>query len=195
MAKICMECGQKAGWLSVNYAGLNLKQGGAHIFPDRISEVILPGDKQKDFLCADCANKRRMTCSVHGEIKGNLFGGNVPKCPGCAQEQAEQERAAEARRQAEIENVKTSTTAAIGGFAITDTKSFVMAEYEDKLPKCPKADAVDQAIRRLKEKAQAKGANAVINLKIATTEGAPAPDGTPIKVVVEGEAVVVVKTP
>lgn len=83
MAEKCMECRKKKGWIAYNYAGMNLRKAGEHTYPSRISEIILPGDPAKDFLCADCANKRKVVCSVHGTLIHGLDGGSVLTCSMC----------------------------------------------------------------------------------------------------------------
>ncbi len=83
----CMECGKNKGFMSVNYAGFSVKAQNYHPFPERIQDLILPGDKSKDYLCVDCANKRQIECSVHGVITTDKFGfGLAPTCSQCKEE-------------------------------------------------------------------------------------------------------------
>jgi len=90
VAKNCMECGKKKSWTAHNYAGMNLRNATLeHAYPDRIKEIILPGNSVKDFLCADCANKRKVTCSVHGVVGEKLWAGGIPTCSQCKLEKDE----------------------------------------------------------------------------------------------------------
>lgn len=75
MAKKCFECGKRKRFLSYNYAGFSgkgLPEGGS-----------LPGDKKRDYLCVDCANKRETTCDKHGKVVGRIGGGFIPDCKEC----------------------------------------------------------------------------------------------------------------
>lgn len=90
MARTCLECGRKEGWFAYNYAGVNLRKAVDHPYPDRIEEIILAGDSGKDFLCADCANKRKVTCSVHGAVGRKLSTGLIPLCTVCMREWEEE---------------------------------------------------------------------------------------------------------
>ena len=82
--KICMECQKKEGRTDFNYAGFDIKKNRSHFFPGRIKDLILPGNKSREFLCANCANKIRVECRVHGIIHDDNFAlGKPPKCKKC----------------------------------------------------------------------------------------------------------------
>lgn len=100
MAKKCLECGKKKGFFAYNYAGFNVKGSAAHPFQYRIESLVLPGDKRKEFLCVECANKRKVTCKTHGAIHGRIEFGTVPTCQRCSQEQKAKQKEAEFRRTA-----------------------------------------------------------------------------------------------
>ena len=86
MAKTCIECGKRKWFFAMNYAGLNVRDGAPHAFPSRISDITLPGLKDEDFLCAQCANKRRVVCDVHGTIEEDFCSGRPPTCWACSEE-------------------------------------------------------------------------------------------------------------
>jgi hypothetical protein len=78
-----MECGKASALNLFNYAGLDVQKDGNHAFPHRIKKLILPGNRDNQFFCADCANKRTVQCSVHGQIKNSKF--EMSKIPNCIQ--------------------------------------------------------------------------------------------------------------
>ena len=86
MSKICLECGKKKGIFAYNYAGFDVRRVGSHPIVDRIEPLVLPGTKSKDFLCVDCANKRKVVCGKHGEIQGRIEHGAVPVCQKCTKD-------------------------------------------------------------------------------------------------------------
>ncbi|MDD2272429.1 MAG: TerB family tellurite resistance protein [Desulfuromonadaceae bacterium] len=87
MAKnICIECGTKRKLFSFNYAGFDIRGGDFHSFPERIQASAFPGNKDDDFLCADCANKQEVTCSVHGRLDDYFALGVPPRCFKCKAE-------------------------------------------------------------------------------------------------------------
>lgn len=91
MKKECIECGKAKTFLSLNYAGFDVLKEGKNIYPfvDRIQNIVLPGNRQNDFLCVDCANKRKVKCLKHGEIEGDIFSfGMPPKCKKCDKEKS-----------------------------------------------------------------------------------------------------------
>lgn len=89
----CLECGKKKGFLSLNYAGHDVQAYSKHPFPERVKELILPGDATKDFLCEDCANKRNAECASHGPLKAEKFiGGLPPICTKCKDEHKSMKR-------------------------------------------------------------------------------------------------------
>lgn len=106
MVSHCMECGKKKGFMSVNYAGFNIKDNKyIHAFPERIKDLILPGNKNQDFLCADCASKRQVECSVHGIVSNGKFAlGIPPTCKQCTEEK-------QIQRKQEQEMLATTKTA------------------------------------------------------------------------------------
>ena len=87
MAKHCIECGKKKGFFAYNYAGFNVKRYGSHPIEDRVEPLVLPGGKNKDFLCVDCANKRKIVCKKHGQLQGRIENGAAPTCQKCATEE------------------------------------------------------------------------------------------------------------
>jgi len=109
MDNLCIECGKKKGFMSVNYAGFNIKSNKyVYPFPERIKDLILPGDKSKDFLCADCASKRTIECSVHGMITDGKFAvGVAPACKQCKEEKLNEVKQSEGTLTAkEIPNIE-----------------------------------------------------------------------------------------
>jgi len=89
----CLECGKKKGFWSINYAGHDVRAYSKHPFPERIKELVLPGDKTKDFLCEHCANKREAECTTHGQLKNEKFiGGLPPICTKCKDEHKSMKR-------------------------------------------------------------------------------------------------------
>ena len=87
MAKKCLECGRKRSFFEYNYAGFDVKAAGSHRFPDRIESLVLPGDRKKDFLCAQCANKHKLVCKIHGEVGGRIESRRAPRCWKCSDEE------------------------------------------------------------------------------------------------------------
>jgi protein-arginine kinase activator protein McsA len=73
MAKKCLECGKKKKVFAYNYAGFIVNES-----------LVLPGNKKKDFLCVECANKPKVTCVTHGPIHGRIEFGIVPTCQKCS---------------------------------------------------------------------------------------------------------------
>lgn len=90
----CLECGKRQVFFRKNYAGFDVRQAirnsNTFGFPDRYNHLILPGNPQKDFLCVTCANKRTVTCSVHGRISDKFSVGHPPLCLECQHEDKEQ---------------------------------------------------------------------------------------------------------
>jgi len=79
-----MECGEASALNIFNYAGLDVQKDGNHAFPYRIKSLVLPGNSNNQFLCADCANKRTVECSFHRKISYSDFEmGNIPTCAQC----------------------------------------------------------------------------------------------------------------
>lgn len=99
MANRCVECGKKRGIFTFNYAGFNMDEN-KFAFKERIEPLILPGNPIEDFLCAKCANKRKVICKVHGICEGTFFLGNHPICIKCAEEQGKKEE----ERKIEMQN-------------------------------------------------------------------------------------------
>jgi len=87
MVKKCTECGKKKGFFTRNYAGFDVGLTASHPIANRIEPLVLPGVKQKDFLCVDCANERKVVCSKHGEVQGRIEYGATPTCQKCAKEE------------------------------------------------------------------------------------------------------------
>ena len=85
----CIFCSKKKKILSFNYAGFDIRNKNFQPFPSRIVQEKLPGDKNHDFLCADCANDIPITCCVHGLINGKFLLGTPPLCSSCQQEKSE----------------------------------------------------------------------------------------------------------
>lgn len=83
MARNCLECGKKKGIFSHNYAGFDVRQAGSHPFVDWIEPLILPGSKDKEYLCVECANKRTVSCRHHGKLKSRIKHGLAPSCQIC----------------------------------------------------------------------------------------------------------------
>ncbi len=80
MGKRCIECGKNKRFFAYNYAGFQIGSvSGGHI-----KKIVLPGNKQEDFLCVDCANKRKLVCKKHGEVRGRIRFGHIPTCKECA---------------------------------------------------------------------------------------------------------------
>lgn len=94
----CFECGKKRKIFAYNYAEFQVKRHG------QIEPLVLPGVKQRDFLCVDCANKRQVVCKKHGEVEGRIEYGAAPACQECSKEsearRAAMEKEAELRRTA-----------------------------------------------------------------------------------------------
>lgn len=82
----CIECGTKKKLFSFNYAGFDIRGGDFHSFPERIQAGAFPGSKDDHFLCADCANKREVSCSVHGRLDDYFALGVPPRCAKCKEE-------------------------------------------------------------------------------------------------------------
>jgi hypothetical protein len=82
---LCVRCKKEKGWTAYNYAGYVLDRGTESFpFPTRINPTILPGEKDKDFLCSECAGMTPILCKVHGNINYSDFGfGKQPRCKGC----------------------------------------------------------------------------------------------------------------
>ena len=66
MAKKCIECGKKKGIFAYNYVGFVVQRDR------KIEPHVLPGDRYRDFLCVECANKIKFVCKKHGEVKGRI---------------------------------------------------------------------------------------------------------------------------
>lgn len=116
MAKKCLKCSKEEGFFDVNYAGFDIN---AHVpsdaYPERMKGGVLPGSKDKDFLCSDCAStKFIIECTVHGVIEGSEFSGGIsPACPKCRQEykeakKFERERSIEEKKSQEAEKKAVS---------------------------------------------------------------------------------------
>ncbi len=89
MAKQCKYCGKRKGWTEYNYAGFDVKKKGTHDYPERIKELVLPGNKKTDFICGDCANKEfTVECLEHGPINNIFMMGLPPTCTKCKNEKA-----------------------------------------------------------------------------------------------------------
>ncbi|MCX5886397.1 MAG: hypothetical protein NT096_10895 [Proteobacteria bacterium] len=97
MAKKCIECGKRKGLFAVNYAGFDVRIKGAHPYPERVTHLVLPGDKKSDFLCVNCANKRQVVCTSHGNIPGRINKGVAPKCEKCSKEKQSKQSQEEIR--------------------------------------------------------------------------------------------------
>lgn len=80
-SKNCIECGKSQTLFAVTYAGIDTK--AKQHFPEHFNDLVLPGDSGRDFLCVDCANKRKPECVVHGKVAGTFGYGLVPKCESC----------------------------------------------------------------------------------------------------------------
>ena len=94
MAKLCTYCGKKKGLFESNYAGLDVRKKDVHPYPDRIKELVLPGNKKTDFICSSCASKEfTVECSQHGPIGSTFVMGLPPTCPKCKKEKADVEKA------------------------------------------------------------------------------------------------------
>lgn len=84
---ICIKCKKSKGLTDYNYAGFNAKKSGTYPFPARIKDIVLPGDRRKEFLCDSCANLSKIECKVHGTITDDSFGfGKPPRCKKCDEE-------------------------------------------------------------------------------------------------------------
>ncbi len=81
----CLACNKAKKITDFNYAEFDIKREGHHAFPERIDNIILPGDKDKgEFLCASCASKVEVKCKVHGAITDDCFSyGKPPRCKKC----------------------------------------------------------------------------------------------------------------
>ena len=99
----CLECGKKKRLLSKNYAGHDVQAHSKHPFPERVKELILPGDSTTDFLCEDCANNRSSECTSHGPLKEEKFNGGLPPiCSGCRDENKTMKREAKKIKKDEV---------------------------------------------------------------------------------------------
>jgi hypothetical protein len=94
MAKLCTHCGKKKGFIEKNYAGFDVRKKGDHPFPERIKELVLPGNRKTDFFCGACASKEFIVeCEQHGPISGGFAMGLPPTCAQCKKERADIEKA------------------------------------------------------------------------------------------------------
>ena len=71
--------------ISPNYAGMVIRKAAYHTFPDRITDLKLPGCKE-DYLCEECANRYNVRCNVHGTIPDRFKKGVAPSCIKCVKE-------------------------------------------------------------------------------------------------------------
>lgn len=89
MTKKCIECEKKCGFFSKhNYAGLDVRKivedSLVHFFsPKQFHELKLPGNPTTDFLCASCASRRTVSCTIHGDVQSKSSGGLPPICHAC----------------------------------------------------------------------------------------------------------------
>lgn len=192
----CIECGKGKGLFGHNYAGLDVKNFPLHPYPDRIQQIIMPGNNENAFLCADCANKRKVVCNTHGVINDEFSWGIVPTCSKCKEEKSieetrlaeEQERKRiqeELARKEKIEAVITTQSDSPPGLSILEHLSIVTASSTVTISDDSSRDKChDKALFLLKEKALEKGANAIVGIETNTSEeefyefvGGPA--GTP----------------
>ncbi|MEE9612798.1 MAG: hypothetical protein V3W19_16210 [Desulfatiglandales bacterium] len=91
--KKCTYCGKGKGWFESNYAGLDIKKKDTHPYPERIKDLVIPGDKKKDFICGDCVNKNfKVECLQHGPIEYEFVLGLPPVCNPCKSEKVEMEK-------------------------------------------------------------------------------------------------------
>ena len=84
--KLCMECNCEKGLIAYNYAGFRVREDGDHPFPSRIDMLTLPGDSNQNYLCEECASKREIKCTAHGNVAGKFSGGKPPRCKKCDKE-------------------------------------------------------------------------------------------------------------
>jgi len=125
----CIDCGIKRKLFSFNYAGFDIRGGDFHLFPERIQAGAFPGSKEEDFLCADCANKREVTCSAHGRIDDYFALGVPPRCVKCKEEVSSNSKDAKvqsfwARQYPDAENdIRLKTFYTRGGLACSLMKS------------------------------------------------------------------------
>ena len=105
--KFCIQCGQKKGLMKYNYAGFVVQENDIHPYPERIMEIVLPGNKDEDFLCADCANRIKVYCSVHGLIDDCFTMGIPPRCSECVSDKKAEKD--EKKLQSQWENLYPET--------------------------------------------------------------------------------------
>lgn len=89
---LCIECQKPKSVTAFNYAGFDASKSGLHAYQGRIQAPILPGKRDTDFLCVDCANKLKVRCIKHGDIPGEFSMGVPPLCKQCETEYEEKKR-------------------------------------------------------------------------------------------------------
>ena len=170
MAKKCIECGKKQGWFEISYAGRNAREEGEHTYKERIAELVLPGNPEKDFLCSECASKRKVICSVHGTIlDAGFFRNATPTCSKCALERDTKIYKAQQDRLMKITYIKTTQSESFPGFesehlsVIEASSRMEMTSNDSSLDKCS-----EDALFKLKEKAMEIGAAGIVNVSSET---------------------------
>ncbi|MBQ4830607.1 TerB family tellurite resistance protein [Alteromonas sp. MMG017] len=89
---LCIECRKPKSATAFNYAGFDSSMSRLHVYQGRIQAPILPGIKDMDFLCVDCANKLTVRCIQHGDISAEFSMGVPPLCQFCKTEYQEKNR-------------------------------------------------------------------------------------------------------
>lgn len=143
---------EKEGDASPQLCWDKFRQQGSHAYRVRIEELVLPGNPTVDFLCADCANRRDVKCSVHGVVNDTFFAGSIPTCSKCSKDK---------EREKKIEAIQTTHADEFLGndihehLSVVEASISVLDSSELARDKCG-----EQVFFKLKEKAFEKKANA-----------------------------------
>jgi len=134
--KQCLKCEKPKGLVSVNYAGKTVKElGGIMVIGHENYEFTLPGDKNEDYLCSDCASQTDLNCTKHGPFKSAITGGIMKPCGQCLQEKQEQKAEERAEKQAQKAEEKAEKQAA--AIAQREANEARQAEIAAKLKEIP----------------------------------------------------------
>ena len=110
--KQCVQCEKPKGLVSVNYAGKTVYElGGSMVTGHENYDFTLPGSKNDDYLCSDCASQVDLTCKSHGLFKSAMSAGVMKPCTECVEAKSEQKAEEKAAKVAAAEAEKEAAQA------------------------------------------------------------------------------------
>jgi len=166
MSQRCLECGKRRAIFGKNYAGLDVRQAVRNSntfgFPERYEALTLPGDPQKDFLCAKCANSRTVVCSVHGPIKDKFSMGYPPLCVDCQYEDRDKKAHPHTQRVHSLSSDKCDS------LRFTDPKHNFTIDIPEGWKAQPLVEKFDRTGGRVAF--QAPNGQAIVNVSVGTLD-------------------------